>query len=87
MSNVSVVFCFLIYQCGFWYIIGSWRRGISHRLPVLPLHITVWYTYGLTCDQVVHPIIYVEKKGGEPHVFCLYCIQYNHNIVAYDSGT
>ena len=62
ISYVSVGCFFLVYQCGFWYIGESWRRGIMYRLPVLPLHIPVWYTYGLICDQVVHPVINGEKK-------------------------
>ena len=64
MSDVSVGCFFLVYQCGFWYINGSWRSGIGYRLPVLPIHIPVWYTFGLICDQVVDPFINGEKKEG-----------------------
>ena len=68
---MSVGVFVLLYQRGFWYIHGSLRRGIGYRLPVLPLHIPVWYTHGLSCDQVVHPVINGDKKGGEPHVLPL----------------
>ena len=65
---------------------GSWRRGIGSRLFVFPLHIPVWYTHALKGDQVVHPVIDGEKKGGEPH-FCPYCIQCILHIVVYGAGT
>ena len=35
------------------------------------LHIPVWYTHGLTCDHIFHPVVDGEKTGGEPHVFAL----------------
>ena len=68
------------------YTNGSWRRGIGSRLFVFPLHIPVWYTHALKGDQVVHPVIDGEKKGGEPH-FCPYCIQCILHIVVYGAGT
>ena len=61
----------MVYQCGLGYITGSWRSGIGFRLPVFPLHIPVWYTHGLTCDQVVNAVIDGEKTVGEPHIFAL----------------
>ena len=70
MSDVYVVCFLLVYQCGFWYINGSWRRGIGYRLSVLSLHIPILYTYGLTCDQVFHPVINGEKNDGN-HMFSL----------------
>ena len=65
----------LVYQCGFCYITGSRRCGIGCILPVLPIHIHVWYTYGLTCEQVFHPVIDGDNKGGRPYVSAL--IVYN----------
>ena len=59
----------LVYQCGFWYIDGGWRCGIGSRFPIFHIHTPVWYTHGLTCDQVVHPLIDSEKKVEEQHVF------------------
>ena len=53
-----------------WYISVSFGRLMESGDMDLglgwfyPLDIPVWYTHVLTCDQVVHPFINGEKKGG-----------------------
>ena len=58
----------LVYQRGLWYSNVGWRRVIGSRLPVLPIHIPVWYPNGFTRDQFFHPVIKGEKKEGD-HMF------------------
>ena len=62
MSDVSVGFFYCYISVGFGTLmeVGDVDLGIG---CLYYLHIPVWYTYGITCDQVVHPVIDGEKKG------------------------
>ena len=61
MYDVSLGFfkCYISVGFGTLMEVGDVELGLD---GLYYLHIPVWYTYGLTCDQVVHPVIDGEKK-------------------------
>ena len=52
------------YHNGLGYHIGGWGFILGSRLSVVSFHITVCSLNGILCDQVFHPDVYGEGKGG-----------------------
>ena len=61
MSDVSagVFSCYISVGFGILMEVGDVELGLGF---LYYLHIPVWYTHGLTCDHIFHPINDVDKK-------------------------